>query len=169
MKKILMIAAAALTVGLYSCNESLGPEYSTYPKVENFTVEPNVYPAKGEEVAKVYPGESIRMTGVFTNTYGKSNVYLYYRTLEAKEEGKDEPKWSDWNTPSMGSFTLVTWEQAPVENMPFSLAIPGQKAGTKVEWRFGFANIYGLGADTGICTFTVDEELVIPNPDEPEL
>lgn len=163
-----MIAAIVLTVGLYACNESLGPEYSTYPKVEGFTVEPNVYPATGETPAKVYPGMSVTMTGLFSNTYGKSNVYLFYRTLAAQEEGGEEPKWSEWNKPEATESTLVTWEMFPIERMSFSLEIPGQKAGTTVEWRFGFANIYGLGADTNLCSYKVEDELAI-TPEEPEL
>jgi len=170
MKKLFLMAAAALTVGLCSCNEDLGPEYSTWPVISDFEVSPNVYPPQGEEKEAVEAGRNITMTGYATNKYGKFNVYLYYRTLSAEEAAKSTPKWSEWNKPSVMDRTLFVWETAPIEKMPFTLVLPAQKAGTTVEWRFGFANIYSLGADTGIQSFKVESDEpaeITPAPENP--
>ncbi len=164
MKKIFWIFAAALTLTLSSCNEELGPEYTTMPELIDFTITPNVIPDNMSDKVEISAGQRVTFSGYMTNQYGRSNVYLTYRTIETDKIGTINEKWSNWHEPKAEDYTLMTWEIAPITRMPFTLVLPAQNAGTTVEWRFGYANFYHLGGDTGVRTYTVKE--IELNPEE---
>ena len=154
MKKLVYLASAMMMFALTACNKELGPEYTTVPTVSNLTVTPLIAPfADDGKDETVIEGQSVTLSCDFTNQYGRSAIYMCYRTLSAEEyEGLSEysleMKWlelfssTDEKYKGMDNVQVI---EAPVENLHFTSIIPGQPAGTKVRWDFGFYNEYGLG------------------------
>lgn len=155
MKRLFWIFAAASTLILGSCNEELGPEYTTMPELKDFAITPNLIPENNGDKVEVEAGQRIMFTGYMSNQYGESNVYVTYRTAETDMIGTAGEKWSTWQTPKKEDFTLFRWDIFPITMQPFTLYLPAQKSGTTVEWRFCYANVYGLGGDTGVLTYSV--------------
>lgn len=158
MKKLIYFVSALILFGLTSCSNDLEPEYTTMPVVSNLSLTPHVAKlndADTEEIATVYAGQGVTVSCNFSNTYGWSQIYCYYRTLTVEEyAGKDESdierlwyeKFSPDNADDNDLGYSKVFETAPVSNQYFSYTIPGQAAGTIVRWDFGYANQYGLGA-----------------------
>ena len=154
MKKLICFASALMIFGLTSCNSELGPEYTTPPTVSNVTITPHIVNVNDGDKAPledVYVGDDVVLEGLFSNTYGWSQIYFSYRTMTVEEyENRTEDeirqiwikKFSS-NEENM-SFTKP-FETAPVSNVPFSFRIPSFEEGTKVRWDFGVYNQYGLG------------------------
>lgn len=166
MKKIFWIIAAASTLILGSCNEELGPEYTTMPELSDFTITPNIIPENSSDKVEVEAGQRIMFTGYMSNQYGESNVYVTYRTIETSKIGTLNEKWSSWHTPKADDYTLLRWDISPITRVPFTLYLPAQRAGMTVEWRFCYANVYGLGGDTGVLTYEVKALEMTPGESE---
>ena len=157
MKKLVYLASALMIFGLTSCNNEVGPEYTTPPVVGNLSMTPHIVKLSDTDTApieNVYEDQEVTLTGTLSNTYGWCTVYLRYRTMAPSEyEDKDDEAVKQlW----MNKFTATdeeskkmnlekTAETAPVSNMPFSFTISGLPAGTRVRWDFGVFNQYSLG------------------------
>ena len=153
MKKLIYFASALMIFGLTSCNNELGPEYTTSPKFDNATMSYDLL--KNTEEPKTVPVDAtVTFTCTVTNTYGWSIAYFYYRTLEPAEydglgEDEIEKLWIEKFSQRDEKYTEMSYEmqsQTPVTDKHFTYTIPGQSTvGTKVRWDYGIVNQYGLG------------------------
>ena len=155
MKKLICLASVLAMFGLTSCNNELGPEYTTPPTISNLTITPHVAlvsETDTEAIADVYAGQSVTLSCNFSNTYGWSQIYGCYRTMtpeeyEGKTENYIEQMWQEKFAEKAENMEFIkSFETAPVSNQYFSFTIPGFVAGTVVRWDFGYVNQYSRGS-----------------------
>ena len=182
MKRLFYLAVGFMAFGLAACNSELGPEYTTMPTIDNLSISPLIVKlSENDTVEPVYEYRDVMLTCYFTNTYGWSQIYLYYRTLTPEEyEGKSDNEVQQlWTTKFSSNDEMYNsmnisklFETAPVATQYFFATIPGQPAGTRVRWDFGYFNQYGLGSGylaSGLLPrneYTVIAEGVSELPDE---
>lgn len=155
MKKLIRMAAVLAMFGLAACNSELGPEYKTMPEVSNLMLTPRIVPlTQGDTVEAVTEDQPVTLSCSFSNTYGWSRIYVCYRTLSPAEyndkiDSEILKLWVDKFSSDDEIYKpmdyAVTFDN-PVQAQPFTFTIPGQKAGTRVRWDFGYYNQYGMGA-----------------------
>ena len=102
MKKLVYLASALMIFGLTSCNNEVGPEYTTPPVVGNLSMTPHIVKLSDTDTApieNVYEDQEVTLTGTLSNTYGwimlntgnKSEASMGYSTLYGDTAGSFAP------------------------------------------------------------------------------
>jgi len=138
MKKLIFAFAAALCFA--SCNDDIGPEYSTAAVFGEVTYSPEV----------VAPGQKVTVKAPVTSKYGLAGVQIAYYLDDDTADVKTTSPWY---------YTKADKE------VVYSGTLPEQKAGVKVTFQLVAVTPYSVASVSDIYNYTVSEE---ETPQEPE-